>query len=432
MSKRFKYTYNIKSYVNILNKLLFISNSVPYINILISNSEDQSNVLPKEYINYDLIAGVDSLSHFKSNKDCLRSLKDFHNKYKDWLFGYISYDLKNEIESLNDKNQNRNDKMHFFIPKFLLFVKKNILEVLTYESKENTDKLININSDFKYEKVDNIKLSCVESRQEYIKKINLIKENIQRGDIYEMNYCVEFFAKNVNVSPQQLFVKINSFTKSPFAAFMKLNENFVLCASPERFLKKKSGVLISQPIKGTSSRGRTIQQDKSLFYKLIKSEKDIAENVMIVDLVRNDLSKVSKTSSVNVDELCNVYGFKYVYQMISTITSQAKSNIHFTDIIKSTFPMGSMTGAPKLRAMQLIDSYEEKNRNFYSGSLGYIDPSGDFDFNVIIRTIVYNAIKKHLSVGVGGAITARSEPELEYKECLIKIKPIINALKCDE
>ena len=431
MIKRFKYIYKIKSCEDILNKLLYISNSVQHINILVSNSESQSNILPKDYVNYDLIAGVDSLVHLRSNNNCLKSLKDFHNKNKDWLFGHISYDLKNEIESLNDKNQYKNDKIHFFVPKFLLFLKKTTLEVLTYESKENTDKFININPDFIYEKAENITLSCVESKEKYIKKINLIKENIQRGDIYEMNYCVEFFAKNVKVIPQQLFLEINSSTKSPFAAFMKLNDNFVLCASPERFLKKKHSLLISQPIKGTSSRGSTIKKDKSLFYKLNKSEKDIAENVMIVDLVRNDLSKISKKSSVHVEDLCNVYGFKYVYQMISTITSEAKSNIHFTDILKSTFPMGSMTGAPKLRAMELIDSYEEKSRNFYSGSLGYIDPKGNFDFNVIIRTIVYNAIKKYLSVGVGGAITAKSDPELEYKECLIKIKPIINALKCD-
>jgi len=428
MSKRFKYTYSIESYESILNKLLFISDTVPYINILVSNSEFQSNILPKEYINYDLIAGVDSLTHFRSNKDCLKSLKDFHNKHKDWLFGHISYDLKNEIESLNDKNQNINDKLHFFVPKFLLFIKKNTLEVLTYESKENTDKLINISPDFEYDKTNKIKLSCVESKEEYIKKIYLIKENIQRGDVYEMNYCTEFFAKNVNIKPQQLFLKINSSTRSPFAAFMKLNDNFVLCASPERFLKKNCGVLISQPIKGTSARGSTDKEDNFLCNKLNNSEKDIAENIMIVDLVRNDLSKISKKSSVNVDELCNVYGFEYVYQMISTISSKVKSNIHFTDILMSTFPMGSMTGAPKLSAMELIDAYEQTNRNFYSGSLGYIDPYGDFDFNVIIRTIVYNTSQKYLSVGVGGAITAKSDPELEYEECLIKIKPIIKAL----
>lgn len=428
MSKRFKYTYNIESYENILNKLLFISDKVPYINILVSNSDYQSNILPKEYINYDLIAGVDSLTHLRSNKDCLKSLKDFHDKHKDWLFGHISYDLKNEIESLNDNNKNRYDKVHFFVPKFLLFVKKNILEVLTYETKESTDKFLNINPDFKFEKTDNIKLSCLESKEKYIKKINLIKENIQRGDIYEMNYCIEFFAKNVNIKPQQLFLEINSYTRSPFAAFMKLNDNFVLCASPERFLKKNCGILISQPIKGTSSRGSTVKEDNFLYNKLINSEKDIAENIMIVDLVRNDLSKISKKSSVCVDELCNVYGFEYVYQMISTISSKVKLNIHFTDILMSTFPMGSMTGAPKLRAMELIDTYEQTNRKFYSGSLGYIDPYGDFDFNVIIRTIVYNTTQKYLSVGVGGAITAKSEPELEYKECLIKIKPIIKAL----
>ena len=431
MIKRFKYIYKIKSCEDILNKLLFISNSVSHINILVSNTESQSNFLPKDYVNYDLIAGVDSLNHLRSNKNSLKSLKNFHNKSKDWLFGYISYNLKNEIESFNNNNQDTNDKIHFFVPKFLLLVKNTTLEVLTYESKENTDKFINISADFEYEKVKKITLSCVESKDKYTKKINLIKENIQRGDIYEMNYCVEFFAKNVKIIPQQLFLELNSTTRSPFAAFMKLNDNFILCASPERFLKKKHSSLISQPIKGTSSRGSTIQQDKSLFYKLNKSEKDISENVMIVDLVRNDLSKISKKSSVHVEDLCNVYGFEYVYQMISTISSQAKSNIHFTDILKSAFPMGSMTGAPKLRAMELIDSYEEKNRNFYSGSLGYIDPNGDFDFNVIIRTIVYNAIQKYLSVGVGGAITAKSDPDLEYKECLIKINPIIKALNCD-
>ena len=187
-------------------------------------------------------------------------------------------------------------KFIFLFLNFYYF-KKTTLEVLTYESKENTDKFININPDFEYKKAKKIKLSCVESKDKYIKKINLIKENIQRGDIYEMNYCVEFFAKNVKIIPQQLFLELNSTTRSPFAAFMKLNDNFILCASPERFLKKKHSSLISQPIKGTSSRGSTIKQDKSLFHKLNKSEKDIAENVMIVDLVRNDLSKISKNQA---------------------------------------------------------------------------------------------------------------------------------------
>ena len=274
-----------------------------------------------------------------------------------------------------------------------------------------------------------IKLKSRESKKEYLKKIKTIKSYIQRGDIYEMNYCQEFFAENIKCIPQNIFIKLNSISQSPFSCFLNIDDLNIMCASPERYLFKKDNKIISQPIKGTSKRDPNIINDKILFDKLQQSNKDKTENIMIVDLVRNDLSITANSSSVNVEELCKVYTFNNVHQMISTITSNIdlKRN-NFTDIIKTTFPMGSMTGAPKKRAMDLIETFEEHKRGIFSGSIGYITPDGDFDFNVVIRSIIYDTYKKYISISVGGAITISSSEEDEYNECLVKAASMFKAL----
>jgi para-aminobenzoate synthetase component 1 len=199
--------------------------------------------------------------------------------------------------------------------------------------------------------------------------------------------------------------------------------------SPERYLKKEGINILSQPIKGTSKRNIDNEEDDLLNITHLKtSEKERAENIMVVDLVRNDLSRICKEGTVKVDELCAVYSFPQVHQMISTISGILKDGIHWTDAIRQTFPMGSMTGVPKKKVMELIENYERSKRGLFSGSIGYVTPAGDFDFNVVIRSLLYNSTDKYLSFHTGSAITFSSDPETEYEECLLKAEAIKKAL----
>ena len=386
--------------------------------------------LPADYINYDLIAGVDALEVLNVDIDSFNALQNFHDKHSDWLFGYLSYDLKNEVEELASNNDDgiNADSLSFFIPKYVLLLKGNTLEVQSYESKEDCQQFI-VYEQLNWEDKSNaVELKQRDTKAKYLEKIGVIKKHIQRGDIYEVNYCQEFFSEQVLLNPQQVFRELNLNAKAPFASFSKLNDLNIMCASPERFIKKSGNKIISQPIKGTRKRGRDLAEDKALIKELIESEKEISENVMIVDLVRNDLSITASKASVKVEELCGIYTFKKVHQMISTISSKVDDEINFSQILKSVFPMGSMTGVPKLRAMELIEQLEEFKRGIFSGAIGYITPKGDFDFNVVIRTILYNASTKYLSVAVGGAITIKSDANEEYEECLVKVRPIFEVL----
>ena len=261
-----------------------------------------------------------------------------------------------------------------------------------------------------------------------MQNVRKIKDHIIAGDLYEMNYCQEFYAPNVKIYPFQLFPKLNRMTRAPFAAFYHWNQHFLLCGSPERFLKKEGQQLTAQPIKGTTKRGKNTEEDKKRSQTLSNSLKDRAENVMIVDLMRNDLAKICETGSIKVPELFGIYPFAQVFQMISTVEGTVKKELDWVDILAHSFPMGSMTGTPKIMSMQLIEQYEVSKRGLYSGSVGYIQPNGNFDFNVIIRSILYNAFHKYLSVMVGGAIVYDSVPEQEYEECLMKIQGILETL----
>ncbi|MDP1746819.1 MAG: anthranilate synthase component I family protein, partial [Bacteroidota bacterium] len=266
------------------------------------------------------------------------------------------------------------------------------------------------------------------TKQEYIDSVTQLKQHIRKGDIYEVNFCQEFFATNASINTVDTYEKLNAISHAPFTAYCKFGKQFLICASPERFLQKRSNTLTAQPIKGTTKRSSIKIEDEKLKQELQNSEKERSENVMIVDLVRNDLARIAKTGTVHVDELFGIYSFKQVHHMISTIKCELKENVSFTDIIKNTFPMGSMTGAPKVSAMKLIEHFESSKRGLYSGALGYIDPEGDFDFNVVIRSILYNEENKYLSFMVGSAITDKSDAEKEYEECLLKAKAMFEVL----
>ena len=416
---------------DLLNILLNLSHNIDYISLLVSNLRQNVSSLPQEYINYDLLAGVGAKDILISNNNSFEKLHDFHNYRKDWLFGYLSYDLKNEIEELQSSHSDEfnSDNLFFFTPEYVLLLNNDILEIQTYHSKEKCDKFV---ESFNYSDLPDstleVEFSMRDDKESYLKKLESIKEHIQRGDIYELNYCQEFFSSESNIIAESIFLELNKRMQTPFSSFLKLKDKYVLSASPERFLKKRGSHILSQPIKGTRKRGGTKNEDNDLINALKRSQKDISENVMIVDLVRNDLSIFAKKESVKVEELCKVYSFKKVHQMITSISCQIDSDIRFTDVLKATFPMGSMTGAPKVRAMELIEYFEEFKRGVFSGAIGYITPQADFDFSVVIRTILYNLANNYLSIGVGGAITIKSNPIQEYEECLIKAKPIFDIL----
>lgn len=364
-----------------------------------------------------------------STGNAFSSLKNFVEKKHEWMFGFLTYDLKDEIENIGHlKKQDRLafPDLYFFIPKYLISIKNDEVQIIKGE-KGIINKILEIPvSKGKFN--EDLKIERKFTKGEYLSHIDKIKQHIKRGDIYEMNFCQEFFAENAVINPLIAYQNLKEVSPMPFSGFLKVGSKFILSATPERFLAKRGNILTSQPIKGTAKRSKNEQEDLHIKTILKDSKKEQAENVMIVDLVRNDLTKSAVKGTVKVDELFGIYTFPQVHQMISSISCKLSPDVHFIDAIKNTFPMGSMTGAPKLRAMQLIDQYERSKRGVYSGSFGYISPEGDFDFNVVIRSILYNTETRYLSFQVGGAITYESNAEKEYDECLLKATAMISAL----
>lgn len=359
------------------------------------------------------------------------SIYAFHQQYREWLIGYFSYDLKNEIESLSSQHP---DYLHFpgayfYIPEHLIHFNNN---QITIESTSSPDALFReIESTPLPPDAIPAKSVVLESRMDkatYLQKVELIRQHIIEGDVYELNFCMEFFSNQACISPLAVYLALNARSPMPFSVFQKIGSHYLLSASPERFLKKTGNKLLSQPMKGTARRGNTPEEDTQLIDRLRKDEKELAENMMIVDLVRNDLARSAITGSVKVDELFGVYTFKQLHQMISSVSAQLKPGLPFTEAIQHAFPMGSMTGAPKIKAMELIDRYEQSRRGLFSGAVGYISPEGDFDFNVVIRSILYNANNGYLSFQVGSAITYDAQGEREYEECLLKAKAMREVL----
>lgn len=388
--------------------------------ILDSNSVQSAN--RSRFDKYDLVAG------FARNKKETEVIENFNALHKinsnntNWYLGYLSYDLKNEIEDLKSDNPDglKWPSLLFFIPEILFLVKGNSIQIYSSKAEFSFEvvsaRLDTINS---FEQQSSLpKMYPRISKEEYLRRVEELKKHIYRGDIYEVNYCMEFYNTTL-IDPYQTFHRLTKHTPAPLAAFVKYKGNYLMSVSPERFIHKENEVISSQPIKGTSPRYNSAIEDEKSKKQLESSLKERTENIMITDLVRNDLSKIARKNSVCVDELCGIYQYPHVYQMISTISAKV-DNPSFLDIIRATFPMGSMTGAPKIRAMQLIEEFEGMKRGVYSGAVGYIAPGMDFDFCVVIRSLQYNAASQYLSYIVGSALTALADPEEEYKECLLK------------
>lgn len=402
-----------------------------------------SNHYQANYSDYDAILAVDAFTLLQTDtQNAFQKLAEYQKTTNDWIFGYLSYDLKNAVEDLKSENFDglQFPELYFMQPKKLFFLKGNILEVsyLSFvedELQEDVFAIMNTKIDAEIfthshsNKEHRPKIKLRIHKDEYHEKVNKLLVHIHRGDVYEANFCQEFYAENAEIDPLSTYTHLNAISKPPFATYMRLNDKYILSASPERYLKKEGTKVISQPIKGTAKRSDTAELDAQMAESLRTDEKERAENIMIVDLVRNDLSKTAVKGSVNVEELCKIYTFDQVHQMISTVVSEVTETQNPIEILETTFPMGSMTGAPKISAMNIIENLEETKRGIYSGAIGYFTPTNDFDFNVVIRTILYNSTKKYVSYSVGGAITAKSIPEKEYEECLLKAKAMREALE---
>jgi len=387
-------------------------------------------------VEYEAILAVEAFTALKTDANqSFDKLEEYQSTTKDYLFGYLSYDLKEATENLTSKNF---DDLHFpdlyfFQPKKIIKVKDNraeflYLKMVDDEIEKDYNSISALTTPSTISKETTIFTPRI-SKENYLEKVGKMKDHIQRGDIYEANFCQEFYIENQEIDPLQSYLELNEISSPPFAAFLRLEEHYALSASPERYIKKQGKKIISQPIKGTAKRLNKPEEDEILKSNLQIDPKEIAENVMIVDLVRNDLSKTAFRGSVNVEELCKLYTFKQVHQLISTISSQIREDVTPVEVLKTTFPMGSMTGAPKVSAMKIIEELEETKRGLYSGSIGYFTPGGDFDFNVVIRSILYNDHQKYTSCSVGSAITIQSIPENEYEECLVKVKALKEAIR---
>ncbi len=388
-----------------------------------------SNDYPHQKSTYDAILAL----QIKPKSTVINSYESLRKNIKsDWLFGFFSYEFSHAWESIEVSSPQHIEvpKLQFFSPEKLWLLKENTLTAL-YESDDNAT------SDFEdiiaaipctQATTIAIDLSPRISKSTYLKKATSLQEHILRGDIYEVNYCMEWFAENIKIKPSHIFHNLNTVSKTPFSAYLAMDNLYLMCASPERFLKRSGTTVLSQPIKGTAARNLDDVLDKSAAEMLKSDPKERAENIMITDLVRNDLSRVAQKGSVVVTEQCVVYPFAQVHQMISTISAICSHKTSSLDIIDACFPMGSMTGAPKQRAMELIHRHEASQRGLYSGAVGYFDPNGDFDFNVVIRSLIYDAQKQYLSTHVGSAITAASNINKEYDECQLKAAAIKRVL----
>ena len=383
---------------------------------------------------FECLLGAGSIKTLQpSPGNAFKELQDFVQEENDWIFGHLAYDLKNEIENLCSQNFDgiQFPDLFFFVPEIVLVLKKEILEIGIVNGDPDIiyQNILSATENKKIEKSIPVIKSRF-SKEEYIETVKKIQEHILRGDCYEINFCHEFYAENCGINPLEIYLKLSQLSPNPFAGFYKLHDKFLLCSSPERYLKKIGDKIFSQPIKGTTKRNlENATEDERNKKDLSINKKEISENVMVVDLVRNDLSKVCTEGSVKVDELFGLYTFPQVHQMISTVSGILNEHATLSDILRATFPMGSMTGAPKKNVMILIDQYEKTKRGLFSGAIGYINPGGDFDFNVVIRSLLYNSTNKYVSMQAGSAITFFSEAEMEYEECLLKIEAMKKVLE---
>jgi para-aminobenzoate synthetase component I len=358
--------------------------------------------------------------------DPFGQMSDFYSKHQgEWMFVFLSYDLKNSLEKLPAPRPERISfgAARVVVPKFTITCRRHKEGYLVEGDIDAISDLTPPSGTFSCDSIEYI------NEAQYHRAFDRMQQHIQRGDIFEANLCMEFSADKAVIDPFHFFGLLGEASPSPFSCLLRKGEQFLLSASPERFIQGHNGLAVSQPMKGTARRSPDAAIDEQFRLSLLNSEKERAENIMIVDLVRNDLGRSAQDAAVWVEDLCKVLPYPGVWQMISTVCCNPRPGLSPFDIIKNAFPMGSMTGAPKVRAMEIIDELEGFARGLFSGSVGYINPSGEYDFNVIIRSLQYDRQTSKISFAAGGAITSGSEAEGEYRECLLKASTLASLLQ---
>jgi para-aminobenzoate synthetase component 1 len=426
---RYSHSFKIKDQASFKERLLAFYKNEQYIVFLDSNEAQNSG--------YNCLCAIGAIDVLTFNAGgAFKKLADFQKEHEDWTFGYLGYDLKNELEPLQTENPDVLDfpDLQFFVPETVVEITTD--QIIFHSYEEDRSYFEDLNHQIRKQPLDNDQefstqssLNSTDSKAAYLEKAQAFLKHIQRGDMYEANLCTEFHAENIELNPIKAFADLSRSSKPPFAAYARFEDYYIISASPERYLKKTGTQLLSQPIKGTAARSDDPVKDEKAKEELFQNQKERSENVMIVDLVRNDLSRIAEKGSVAVPELFGLYSFPQVHHMISSITATLSNQFSGIDAIKATFPMGSMTGAPKISAMKIIEATESFKRGVYSGAVGYFNPQGDFDFNVVIRTLLYNSEKRVVSLSVGSAITAAAVPESEYEECLVKAAALMKVLE---
>lgn len=405
--------------------LLRSANTLPYFTFL--DSCDYPDVKGT----YDWICAGGAMSEFAFSDKALDSFREVRERSRGWWFGRLNYDLKNHIEDLSSSQSERFgwSDTRFYEAEWVVFSQDGQVHIRIHPASElSVSDLKTISEELPEEHSSPVELISGMNREEYLTRARSLLTHIQRGDIYEVNFCQEFYADDVKLNPVHTYRRLRKVASPPMSALLRCRNEWVISMSPERYIQKTGSKILSQPIKGTARRSEDPEEDKYIADTLYHDQKERAENVMIVDLVRNDLSRVARRNSVEVTELFGIHPFRTVYQMISTIEAELKEDADIFDLISATFPMGSMTGAPKISAMKLIEEHEIHKRGIYSGAIGYITPEDDIDFNVVIRSVVYDEILRKLSVSVGSALTGKAIPENEWEECILKLKAIREVL----
>jgi para-aminobenzoate synthetase component 1 len=356
------------------------------------------------------------------------TLPDITEGRGDWVFGHFAYDFKNRLEArLHSRHEARQGfaDQFFFRPEVVAYIAFDTTALIVESTGDAAAALQAILAQGEPVAAGiqpSIQWQYHFSEAEYIATVEHIRGHIVEGDCYELNLCTEAFTTNTDIDPWFTFYRLNRLNPAPFASFYRNDDAYLISASPERFLFKDGAALLSQPIKGTARRSADPDTDVQLKTALYHDEKERAENVMIVDLVRNDLARSCTRGTVVVPELFGVYSFPQVHQLISTVSGLKRGDISAEQAIHNAFPMGSMTGAPKIMVMELIEKYERSRRGLYAGAVGYATPDEDFDFNVVIRSLFYNAATAYLSYQTGGAITYDSIAAMEWEEVRLKAK----------
>ena len=414
-----------------MSQMIEVTQSMKHAILLTSNELTQERFY-KKLSNFNFLAGFDALEVIEHSFSALEK-----ECKEDWYFGFLGYNLNSESQFPHNKEKKSTiqfPSLHFFRPRWVVMRQEADWQI-GYSSSQDTNesalefiqKIEDAEPKLKTNKTQ-VEATPSLDKESYIKAFHQIQKEMHRGNIYELNFCIEFSAESVKLEPTSTFIKLMELSPMPFSAFVKHNEKYAFCASPERYLMKEGKKLYSMPMKGTAPKGNNAQEAENERKKLGQSEKERSENIMITDLVRNDLAQTSVPGSVKVEELCGIYDFPHLFQMVSTISSKVRADKTWIDAIKDSFPMGSMTGAPKLNAMQLIDKYETTSRGLFSGAIGYITPEKDFDFNVVIRSLFYDQENKRISFWAGSAITDQANAEDEYAECLLKTEIITKRL----